>query len=143
MAITAEYPGGDPRMSTEQNKAVVRRFITEVLAGGQVDLVDDLLGADYVNRGMGDMDRGSFKAWLSGASAGPGGRMEIRELVAEGDAVVARFSYVIAPDPREPVTARGLAYYRLADGRIVEDDAMTSPDLTQLFAAQMPPAVSG
>ena len=29
-------------MSTEQNKAVVRRFITEVLVGGNVDLVDDL-----------------------------------------------------------------------------------------------------
>ena len=129
-------------MSIEQNKAVVRRFITEVLARGEVDLVDDLLGADYVNRGMGDMDRDSFKAWLSGASAGPGNRMEIRELVAEGDAVVARFSYVIAPDTGEPITARGLAYYRLADSRIVEDDAITSPDLTQLFANQMPPSAT-
>jgi hypothetical protein len=33
-------------MSTEQNKAVVRRFITEVLVGGQVDLVDDLLATN-------------------------------------------------------------------------------------------------
>ena len=33
-------------MSTEHSKAVVRRFITEVLAGGNVDLVDDLLAAD-------------------------------------------------------------------------------------------------
>jgi hypothetical protein len=125
-------------MSTEQNKAVVRRYITEVLAGGQVDLVDDLLGTDYVNRGMGDMDRATFKAWLSGASAGGGNRMELRELVAEGDAVVARFGYVIAPDTGESITVRGLAWYRLAGGRIVEDDAVTSPDLTQLFAAQMP-----
>ena len=130
-------------MSTEQNKAIVRRYITEVLVGGQVDLVDELLGADYVNRGMGDMDRGSFKAWLSGASAGPGNRMEITELVAEGHAVVARFSYVIAPDTGESITARGLAFYRLADSRIVEDDAITSPDLTQLFAAQMPPSATG
>ena len=82
-------------MSTEQNKAVVRRFITEVLVGGNVDLVDDLLAPNYVNRGMGDMDRGSFKAWLSAASAGPGGRTEIQDLVAEGNAVVARFNYAI------------------------------------------------
>ena len=41
------------------------------------------------------MDRAAFKAWLSVASAGPGGRMEIQDLVAEGDAVVARFDYAI------------------------------------------------
>ena len=82
-------------MSTEQNKAVVRRFITEVLVGGDVDLVDDLLAASYVNHGMGDMDRAAFKAWLAANSAGPGGRMEIKDLVAEGDAVVARFTYEI------------------------------------------------
>ena len=47
-------------MSTEQNKAVVRRFITEVLVGGNVDLIDDLLAANYVNRGM--------EAWIVPAS---------------------------------------------------------------------------
>ena len=125
-------------MSIEHNKAVVRRYITEVLAGGDVDLVDELLATDYVNRGMGDMDRDGFKAWLNVASAGPGGRMGIEELVGEGDVVIARFTYAITlPDVQE-VTARGLAYYRLADGLIVEDEAMTTPDLRQVFAAQMP-----
>jgi hypothetical protein len=51
-------------MSIEQNKAVVGRFINEVLVGGDVDLIDDLLGTTYVNRGMGDMDRPAFKAWF-------------------------------------------------------------------------------
>jgi ketosteroid isomerase-like protein len=129
-------------MSTEQNKAVVRRFITEVLVGGNVDLVDDLLGANYVNIGMGGMDRAAFKAWLAANSAGPGGQMEIRDLVAEGDAVVARFSYAITLPDGQKIEARGLTYYRLADGRIVEDDPITSPDLTQVFSAQMPQPVS-
>lgn len=129
-------------MSIEQNKAVVRRFITEVLVGGDVDQIDDLLAADYVNLGMGGMDRAGFKAWLSVASAGPGGGMEIEDLVAEGDAVVARFSYAITLPAGERITARGLTYYRLADGRIVEDEAITTPDLMQVFAAQMPPPTS-
>jgi predicted SnoaL-like aldol condensation-catalyzing enzyme len=129
-------------MSTEQNKAVVRRFITEVLVGGHVDLVDDLLAANYVNRGMGDMDRASFKAWLAANSAGPGGRMEIVEMVAEGDAVVARFTYAITLPTGEKISARGLTYYGLTDGRIVEDDPITTPDLTQVFAAQMPTPAS-
>ena len=94
-------------MSIEQNKAVVRRFVSEVLVGGHVDLVDDLLAASYVNRAMGDMDRAAFKAWLTVASAGPGGRMEIEDLVAEGDAVVARFTYAITLPSGETVTARG------------------------------------
>ena len=125
-------------MSTEQNKAVVRRYVAEVLVGGDVELVDELLGQAYVNRAMGDMDRASFKEWLAAASAGPGGRMEIIDLVAEDDVVVARFTYAITLPSGEPVTARGFSFYRLADGRIVEDDAITSPDLMQVFADQMP-----
>ena len=125
-------------MATEQNKAVVRRFITEVLVGGNVDLIDDLLAVNYVNHGMGGVDRAGFKAFLTVASAGPGGRMEIKDLVAEGDAVVARFTYEITLPTGEEVTARGLTYYGLADGRIVEDDPITTPDLTQVFADQMP-----
>jgi len=129
-------------MSTEENKAVVRRFITEVLSSGQVHLVDDLLAANYVNRAMGGMDRAGFKAFLNVASAGPGSRMEIQDLVAEGDAVVARFTYAITLPTGEKITARGLTYYRLADGRIVEDDPITTPDLTQVFADQMPTPAS-
>jgi ketosteroid isomerase-like protein len=68
--------------------------------------------------------------------------MEIRDLVAEGDAVVARFSYAITLPTGEEISARGLTFYRLADGRIVEDDPITSPDLTQVFAAQMPSSTS-
>ena len=126
-------------MSTEQNKAVVRRFVSEVLVAGHVELVDELLGDAYVNRGMAGMDRAAFKGWLEVASAGPGGQMDIIDLVAEGDAVVARFMYAITLPSGETITARGLSFYRLEDGRIVEDDAITSPDLMQVFAAQLPP----
>ena len=88
------------------------------------------------------MDRAAFKAWLAANSAGPGGKMEIRDLVAEGDAVVARFTYAITLPDGQKIEARGLTYYRLADGRIVEDDPITSPDLMQAFAAQVPQPVS-
>ena len=125
--------------STDQNKAVVRRFITEVLVGGHVDLVDDLLAAKYVNRGMGGMDRAGFKAWLTAAAAGPGGRREIEDRGAEGYSVVARSTYAITLATGEKITARGLTYYGLADGRIVEDNPITTPDLMQVFGAQMTP----
>jgi hypothetical protein len=125
-------------MSIQQNKDVVRRYITEVLAGGNVELVDELLASDYVNVGMGGMGRSDFKAWLNVASAGPGGQMQVEELIGEGDVVVARFNYAIRAPDGEEITARGLAFYRLAAGLIVEDDAITTPDLRQVFASQMP-----
>ena len=34
------------QMSTEQNKAVVRRFFTEVLQGGDLDVLDEVLAPD-------------------------------------------------------------------------------------------------
>jgi predicted ester cyclase len=126
-------------VATEANKAVVRRFVTEVLAGGNVDVVDELLGPDYVNKGLGGADRAGFKAMLPVlAAALPERRFEIHDLVAEGDAVVARFTWDVTFANGEKTSARGLTYYRLADGKIVEDDPITSPDLTQLLGQVMP-----
>ena len=39
-------------MSTEQNKAVVRRFIEEILNTMDIALVDELFAPDYVNHLM-------------------------------------------------------------------------------------------
>ncbi len=36
-------------MSTEQNKAVVRRFIEEILSNQNAALVDELFAPDYTN----------------------------------------------------------------------------------------------
>jgi predicted ester cyclase len=129
--------------STDQNKAVVRRFITELLSGGNISVIEELLAPNYVNRGMGDTDRAGFKAMLPAmAAVMPGRGMEIEDLVAEGDAVVARFTFEWTLASGEKISGRGLTYYRLADGRIVEDDPITTPDLTQTLAAQMQPAAA-
>ena len=119
-------------MSTEQNKAVVRRFMKETLAGGNVDVVDELLAPNYVNRAMGGMDVAGFKGALAGMAAALAGReFDIEDLVAEGDAVVARFTFVYTLASGEKISGRGLTYYGLANGRITEDDPITSPDLAQ------------
>lgn len=118
-------------MATDQNKDVVRRFITEVLAGGQLDRVDELLAPTYVNRAFG-VDLEAFKGMLAVlAAALPDRRFDIEDLVAEGDAVVARFTSEMRDANGKTRSVRGLTYYRLAEGRIVEDDPMTTPDLAQ------------
>ena len=67
-----------------------------------------------------------------------GARWGIESLVAEGDEVVARWTMEVTAAGKT-IPARGLTYYRLADGRIVEDDPFTTPDLMQELDLQMPP----
>ncbi len=126
-------------MSTEQNKAVVRRWMTEVLDGGDLDVLDEVLAPDYVNPAMGDTDRAGMRAILSQLRGAASMHFADLDLLAEGDAVVARYTLEVTRDSGERLAAQGLTYYRLAEGRIVEDDPFTRPDLAQLLG-MAPPA---
>jgi predicted ester cyclase len=133
-------------MSTEQNKAVVRRFMTEVLTGRNLGLADEVLAPDYVNY-MTGADLAAFKAMLSGMSAALSNvRFEIEDLVAERDSVVARWRMeathtgsLMGEEPTgKTISSRGLTYYRLVNGQIVEDDPLSTPDLLQALGIEMP-----
>ena len=127
-------------MAADQNKDVVRRFITEVLSGGQLDRADELLAPNYVNRAFG-VDLPAFKEMLAGLAATlPDRRFDVEELIAEADAVVARFTCEMRDPGGKTVSVRGLTYYRLADGRIVEDDPITTPELTRELGPLIAPA---
>ncbi len=128
-------------MSTEQNKAVVRRFMSEFLAEGKLAAIDEVLGPSYVNRTL-DADLEAFKGFLPGITALPVRRFTIENLVAEGDSVVARFTMDMANAAGETVSARGLTYYRLIDGKIVEDEPITTPDLVQGLQKLLPSAAT-
>jgi predicted ester cyclase len=126
-------------MAADQNKDVVRRFIREVLGAGQLDRVDELLAPTYVNRAFG-ADLPTFKTMLAALTAAlPERRYDIEELVAEGDAVVARFAGEMRDQSGKTISVRGLTYYRLADGKIVEDDPFTTPELTQVLGPLITP----
>jgi hypothetical protein len=47
-------------MTIDGNKAIIRKFVTEVLGGGNIDLIDQLLAPSYVNPSLGVTDSG----WL-------------------------------------------------------------------------------
>ncbi len=132
-------------MSTEQNKEVVRRFMMEVLTGRNLGLADEVLAPDYYNF-MTGADLAAFKGMLAGMSTAlTDVRFEIEDLVAEGDSVVARWKMeathsgsLMGESPTgKKISSRGLTYYRLANGQIVEDDPVSSPDLLQALGIQM------
>ncbi|HZS15120.1 MAG TPA: nuclear transport factor 2 family protein [Candidatus Dormibacteraeota bacterium] len=123
-------------MSAVENKEVVRRFLKEISAGGNLDLIDQLVAPDYTNRGLGNVDLAGFKRLLGGMQAASD--VVIEDLVAEDDAVVVRSSMKVAVAGGEELTVRAITFYRLAGGRIVEDDTLTTPDLSQILGGSAP-----
>jgi hypothetical protein len=133
-------------MSTEQNKVVVRRFMMEALSGRNLGLSDEVLAPNYVNL-MTGTDLVAFKGMLIGMSTALANvQFEIDDLVAEGDSVVARWKMeathsgsLMGESPSgKRLSFRGLTYYRLVNGQIVEDDPVSTPDLLQALGIQMP-----
>ena len=130
-------------MNTDGNKAIIRRFIKEVLSGGNVDLIDELLAPNYMNPSMGVTNRTGFKAVISGLKASaPARDFEIGDIIAEGDSVVFRGNMNFTLSSGKKVSARVITYYRLVDGKIVEDEPISTPPLTELLAGMMPPKSS-
>jgi predicted ester cyclase len=69
---------------TEENKAVVRRLIAEVLNGGRLEVIDELYAPTLAP---------AARRWIAPFRASfPDVHMEIVELIAEGDKVVGRFT---------------------------------------------------
>ena len=128
-------------MSTEQNKSTVRRFITEVIEQGNMSFINQLLAPNYVNRLTGQGIE-SFKQASGLMRTGvPDWHFTIENLVAEDDQVVARFTVtgtvtgsVMGSKPSgKAISVRGLTYYRLENGKIVEDDPILNQDFMQLI----------
>ena len=105
-------------MTPDENKFIVRKFIKEVLGGGNIALVDELLAPDYVNPSMGINNRTGFKAVISGLKTfAPTRDFDIADVVAEGDSVVFRGNMNVTLSSGKKVSARVITYYRLVDGR--------------------------
>jgi predicted SnoaL-like aldol condensation-catalyzing enzyme len=127
-------------MTTDGNKAIVRRFIKEVLGGGNIDLIDELLAPNYVNPSMGVTNRTGFKAVISDLKASaPARDFEIADVIAEGDSVAFRGNMNVTLASGKKVSARVITYYRLVNGKIMEDEPISTPPLTELLAGMMPP----
>lgn len=139
-------------MNDDPKKAVYRRFVEEVINGGDVDLVPELFAEDYVDhsrppgapeglegvRMIPAMFRGAFSDL----------HFTIEQMVSEGDVVATRVTghgtndgpfMGMEPTGRE-ATWSSLGFFRVADGKIVEHWGV--PDLlgllTQLGAIPAP-----
>ncbi|MFQ5857674.1 MAG: ester cyclase [Anaerolineae bacterium] len=103
-------------MSTEQNKAFVRRFWEAVMNKGNLAVADEILAADYVQHDP-NAPEGTYsrEEWQQIATmfraAFPDLHVTIEDLIAEGDKVVHHASHVrrtARPDGRLSYTTPGM-----------------------------------
>ncbi|HSL00536.1 MAG TPA: ester cyclase [Rubrobacteraceae bacterium] len=120
-------------MSAEKNKAVVRRFIEEAFNERNIDITGELVASNSINheaykpdwqRGVNGYKR-TFE-WL--LAAFPDFRVDIEDIVADGDKVAARVSmsgthegeFVGIPATSRRFSVQQIHWFRLAGGKIVE-----------------------
>ncbi len=117
-------------MSVAENKAVVRRFYRHVLNGHQMEPLDRLLAAEFVDLGAAPdqpSGRDGFKATLCAFLACfPDLRFTIEEQIAEGDRVVTLFTFRTPAcregegcDAARSAGGSGLSIEHVVNGKIV------------------------
>ena len=119
-------------MSVEENKALVRRFLEEQ-ARGNLDVVDELLSPDFVDRsllpGQGPTREDFKRALTEILDAFSIIDFTIQEQVAEGDTVITKYterSIITGEFAGQPPTGtvenfEGIYIHRIADGKITEE----------------------
>ena len=129
-------------MSTEETKAIARRFSQEILSKGDLSLADQLLDPNYVNHnpipGQVPGIEG-FKKSAMGLRAALPFEETIEDLIAEGDKVVVRVvrkathsgAFMGIPASGKQVTVPATYILRIVNGKIT--DAWLNWDLLGLM----------
>ncbi len=120
-------------MSAEENKAVIRRFIEEGLSGRSFHTIESLLAPNYTNYFPGapsPLTRESFRPVAEEFfTAFPDMRVEIHEMIAEGDAVATRYTihgthqgtFQGIPATGKRISVTGTSFYHIKNGKMVDD----------------------
>jgi predicted ester cyclase len=131
------------KSTPEQNKEVVRRYIEECINAGNMALVDEFFVPERANLVR------QFHAGDGSGGPFPDGIEEIKDLVAEGNKVMARWIFRATqtgeiwgiPPTGKAIEVTGYAVYYFRDGKI-EWDTMSiewTDAIEQLGARIVPP----
>jgi steroid delta-isomerase-like uncharacterized protein len=119
-------------MSTEENKAIIRRMTEEFYNQGNVDSAERFFADTYIHHDAASphiRDRAGLKQVLRAFLAGcPDLHITTDQLLAEGDMVAKRWTYHATqsgdlsglPPTGKRITMSGLELFRLEGGKIVE-----------------------
>jgi steroid delta-isomerase-like uncharacterized protein len=116
---------------SETNKAALRRFYEEVFNQGDLDVLDELTTADFLDHDPGNPthDRDGVKRVAAAIRAAfPDVHFTADDVLADGEKVVGRFTmrgthrgeFLGVPATGSPVTVTGMDIVRFSHGRAVE-----------------------
>ena len=114
---------------TEENKALVRRFITEVFEQGRPEAVDELCADDFIGHTWGNADKAGLKqAMARVASALADAHFQLDDVIAEDDRVAVRVTatarqvgeFMGIPASGRSYTIGEIHIFRLRDGKVSE-----------------------
>jgi predicted ester cyclase len=136
-------------VATEANKAIVRRYLEEVINQGNFGVADEIIAPNYINHsaggGIGSGRDGFVQGLRALLRAFPDWHVTIDELLADGEFVVDRFTIDAThtgsangiPPTGRRIATMGMHMWRLADGMLVEGWYVTDA-LPHVFAALTP-----
>jgi steroid delta-isomerase-like uncharacterized protein len=139
-------------MAEQDNKAAVRRFYEEVINGRNPEIIDELLTADSVDHTFGSQGVEASKQFFGMLyQAFPDLRVEVHDVIAEGELVAARVTYTGTHEGEFigiPATGRqartsGVDFFRMQDGQQAEH--WGGPDMASLLqqlGVMSPPGAS-
>ena len=120
-------------MSTEENKAIVRRVNDEVWSEGRLDVIDELIADDFVATIVGAPEeirgpQGFREFVVMYRTAFPDLRLTVDEQFAEGETVVTRWTatgtnegeLMGMPPTGKQATTAGININRVSGGKLVE-----------------------
>lgn len=120
-------------MSVEENKAIVRRWTEEGFGKGNLTVADAVVATDFVNHnpvaGQRPGREGLKQAVAMLRGAFPDLRVEIEDMIAEGDRVAIRDTirgthqgaFAGIPPTDKRVAVRRVAIFRVVSGKIAEN----------------------
>ena len=115
-------------MPTTVNQTVVRRFIEEVLGGGNFATLNALAAPECVDHAAAPGPAAVAQFLVPWRAAFPDLAITTEDLIAAGDRVAARWTlcgthrgtFLGIPATGRPVAVTATEFYRLAEGQIVE-----------------------
>ncbi|MDQ4001303.1 MAG: ester cyclase [Actinomycetota bacterium] len=143
-------------MTEEENKALNRRFVEEVINQGNIDAIDELIDPGVVDHAAppgfptGREGAKQFAAMMRAAF--PDLHLTIEDMIAEGDKVAVRSTwsgthegeFMGIPATGRRVAVSGIDISRCADGRMVEHwEQFDALGLMQQLGAVSPPDQAG
>src|SRR5512140_1139924 len=120
-------------MSTEENKAIVRRLLVEGFGKGMLGLIDELVAPDVINHGalpgVPDKGREGYRQTMQTYLETFHPTVTINDQIAEGDLVATRWTYkgkqtapfMGVPSRGREATGEVVFISRIKNGRICEE----------------------